>query len=269
VSKLLLRLRAAPDQRLDMSPLTPQRLAGMSRSEIEKIALQTTRRALCVGDIFDVSGDGSESILLAGGSDRFDRVGEGMSAGLITVEGDIGNRPGRRMAGGRLVVKGNVGHWAASGMTAGMVEIDGAAGDYLGGPLAGEIQGMNGGTIVVRGDVGDRAGDRLRRGMIIVEGNAGGDAGARMLAGTLIVLGSVGPGAGYLLRRGTLALGAMRANLGPTFLDCGVHDLVSHKLMGAFVRPLSQAAAQLFAAPLRRYVGDTALLGKGEVFVSL
>jgi formylmethanofuran dehydrogenase subunit C len=66
-----------------------------------------------------------------------------------------------------------------------------------------------------------------------------------------------------------LALGAMRGDLGPTFVDCGVHDLVSHKLMAAFMRPLSQAAAQLFRAPLRRYIGDTALLGKGEVFVSL
>jgi formylmethanofuran dehydrogenase subunit C len=269
VGQLVLRLRAAPDQRLDMSPLTPQGLAGKSRGEIERIALQTTRRAICVGDIFDVSGDSAESIVIAAGSDRFDRVGEGMSAGSIVVEGDVGNRAGRLMAGGQLAVRGNAGHWAASGMTAGTIEIDGSAGDHLGGPLAGEIQGMNGGTVIVRGNVGDRVGDRLRRGMLIVEGNAGDGAGARMLAGTLIVLGSVGPGAGYLLRRGTLALGAIRGDLGPTFLDCGVHDLVSHRLMAAFVRPLSEAAARLFGAPLRRYIGDTALLGKGEVFIAM
>jgi formylmethanofuran dehydrogenase subunit C len=269
VGQLVLRLRDAPDQRLDMSSLTPQRLVRMSRGEIEGIELQTTRRAICVGDVFDVSGDSAETIVFAAGSDRFDRVGQGMSAGLIVVEGDVGNRAGRLMAGGRLAIKGNAGHWAASGMTAGTIAIDGDAGDHLGGPLAGEVQGMNGGIVIVRGDAGNRAGDRLRRGMLIIEGDAGDGAGARMLAGTLIVLGSVGADAGRLLRRGTLALGSLRGDLGPTFLDCGVHDLVSHRLMAAFLRPASQGADRLFGAPLRRYIGDAALLGKGEVFVAV
>ena len=66
----------------------------------------------------------------------------------------------------------------------------GDVGDRLGGPLAGEVEGMNGGMVVVRGDAGERAGDRMRRGMLIVEGDAGEAAGSRMLAGTLIVRGA-------------------------------------------------------------------------------
>ncbi len=71
-----------------------------------------------------------------------------------------------------------------------MIEIAGAADDFLGGPFAGEMAGMRGGIVVVRGDVGERVGDRMRRGTIIVEREAGAYAGSRMIAGTLIMRGA-------------------------------------------------------------------------------
>jgi len=269
VKPLVLRLRAAPEQRLDLSPLAPQRLAGRSAQEIAAIELQTTRRQVRVGDIFALSTGDVEHIVIEGGSERFDRVGEGMNAGSITVEGDVGNQAGRRMAGGRLTIKGRSGLWTASGMTAGIIEIAGDVGDRLGGPLAGETQGMSGGMVVVRGDAGERAGDRLRRGALIVEGTAGADAGSRMLAGTLIVRGGARARTGYLMRRGTIVLGAANGDLGPTFLDCGVHDLVALRLMAAFVSRSSRGAAALLRGSLRRYAGDMAILGKGEIFVAV
>ncbi len=265
---LILRLRAAPEQRLDLSPLAPQRLVGKSAREIAAIELQTTRRRVQVGDVFAQSKGDVEHIVIEGGSERFDGVGEGMNAGSITVEGDVGNQAGRRMAGGRLTVKGRAGLWTASGMTAGVVEISGNVGDRLGGPLAGETQGMSGGMVVVRGSAGERAGDRLRRGTLIVGGNAGGAAGSRMLAGTLIVRGRAGPRAGYLMRRGTIVLGGADGDLGPTFLDCGVHDLVALRLMAAFVSGPSRGAGALLRGSLRRYAGDMAILGMGEIFVA-
>lgn len=265
---LVLRLRVGPEQRLDLSPLTPHRLAGKSADEIRNLELQTTRRPARVGDIFEISGGNAENIIIEGGSERFDRIGEGMNSGSIVVHGDVGSRAGRGMAGGRLTINGSSGHWTASGMTAGSIEIAGNVGDRLGGPLAGEMQGMSGGVVVVRGSAGDRAGDRLRRGFLIIEGNAGAEVGSRMLAGTLIVRGVAGPRIGYLLRRGTLAIGGMQGDLGPTFLDSGVHDLVALRLMAAFVRESSRTAAQMLGGALRRFVGDTALLGKGEIFVA-
>ena len=265
---LVLRLRAAPEQRLDMSSLTPQRLAGKSLREIDGVDLQTTRRAVHVGDLFHVSDGSAEHIVIAGGSERFDRVGEGMSAGSITVDGDVGIRAGRRMAGGRLTVNGNAGHWTASGMAAGFIEIAGDVGDRLGGPLAGEVHGMSGGMVVVRGHAGVRAAHRLRRGALIVEGNAGDDAGSRMLAGTLIVRGAAGARTGYLMRRGTIVLGIASSDFGPTFVDCGVHDLTAHRLMAAHIRESSAKSAELLHVPLRRLMGDMAVLGKGEIFVA-
>jgi formylmethanofuran dehydrogenase subunit C len=268
VSPLVLRLRALPEQRLDMSSLTPQRLAGKSMSEISDIELQTTRRAVRVGDLFHASDGSAEHIVIEGGSERFDRVGEGMSAGSITVDGDVGIRAGRQMTGGRLIVKGNASHWTASGLTAGFIEIAGDVGDRLGGPLAGEVQGMSGGVVVVRGHAGVRAADRLRRGVLIIEGDAGDDAGSRMLAGTLIVSGAVGARTGYLMRRGTIVLGAVRGDFGPTFIDCGVHDLTAHRLMAAYVRDSSAQSAKVLCGSLRRFVGDMAVIGKGEIFVA-
>jgi formylmethanofuran dehydrogenase subunit C len=154
-------------------------------------------------------------------------------------------------------------------MTAGYLEIAGAAGDRLGGPLPGEVAGMRGGVVVVRGAAGDRAGDRMRRGSIIVEGSAGSHAGSRMLAGTLIVRRTAGPMPGYLMRRGTIVLGGAGALISPTFVDCGTHDLIALRLLARFVQVYSKRAASVIGGPLRRLAGDMAVLGKGEIFCPL
>ena len=39
------------------------------------------------------------------------------------------------------------------------------------------------------------------------------------------------------------------------------------RLMADFVAPLSRRAGTALRAPLRRYAGDMAVLGKGEIFV--
>ena len=61
--------------------------------------------------------------------------------------------------------------------------------------------------VIVRGDAGERAGDRLRRGTILVEGRAGAYAGSRMIAGTLSCREEGGALPGYLMKRGTIVLG--------------------------------------------------------------
>jgi len=263
---LVLVMHTNPQQRLDLSPLVPPRLAGKTVAEIGKLELQTDRERVAVGDIFRLSGNDTTRVRIEGATDRLDQIGHEMSGGEIVVEGDVGNQAGRLMRGGRLIIKGNTGHWAASGMRDGYVEITGAAGDRLGGPLAGETAGMRGGLVVVRGDVGERAGDRLRRGTIIVEGRAGAYAGSRLIAGTLVLRRRAGQLPGYLMRRGTIVLADGCDELLPTFVDCGVHDLVAMRLLAAFVKARSVAAAGALRVPLRRFAGDTAVLGKGEIF---
>jgi formylmethanofuran dehydrogenase subunit C len=263
---LVLVMHTRPQQRLDLSPLVPCRLAGKTVAEIGKLELQTDRERVAVGDIFRLSGNDTTRVRIEGATDRLDQIGHEMSGGEIVVEGDVGNQAGRLMRGGRLIIKGNAGHWAASGMRNGYVEITGAAADRLGGPLAGETAGMRGGLVVVRGDVGERAGDRLRRGTIIVEGCTGRHAGSRMVAGTLVLCRRAGRIPGYLMRRGTIVLADGCDELLPTFVDCGVHDLVAMRLLATFVKTQSAAAAAAFRVPLRRLAGDMAVLGKGEIF---
>jgi formylmethanofuran dehydrogenase subunit C len=264
---LVLTLHERPEQRLDLSPLVPHLLAGKSANEIARIELQTTRVRVTVGDAFRLRMGDAQHIRIEGACDRLDQVGAGMSAGAIDVAGDVGIQAGRLMTGGRLMIHGNAGHWTASGMKGGEIEITGSAGDHVGGPLAGEIAGMRGGLVIVRGNVGARAADRLRRGMIVVDGGAGEYAGSRMIAGTLIVRRTAGALPGYLMKRGTIILGEGARALSPTFADCGVHRLVAMRLVAGYLKPYSAATAALLRRPLRRFAGDTAVLGNGEIFV--
>ena len=266
MTPLVLTLRARPEQRLDLAPLVPHRLAGMVAADIERIELQTTRRRVLLADVFSIRMGDAAQIRIEASCDRLDRIGHEMTGGEIVVEGDVGARAGRLMTNGRLTVRGSVGPWAGSGMQGGTFEIFGNAGDRLGGPIAGEIAGMGGGVVVVHGRVGERAGDRMRRGTILVEGDAAAYVGSRMIAGTLVVVGRGGPLPGYLMKRGTIVLGQKSDGLSPTFIDCGVHDLIAARLLAGFIGGYSARAAKLFGRPLRRFAGDMATLGKGEIF---
>jgi formylmethanofuran dehydrogenase subunit C len=152
-------------------------------------------------------------------------------------------------------------------MMGGVIEIAGAAGDRVGGPLAGEMAGMRGGIVIVRKDAGDRVGDRMRRGTIVVEGRAGSHAGCRMIAGTLLVRRRAGAFPGYLMRRGTIVLGGGADKLSPSFVDCGAHDLVAMKLMAGFLAGRGVGVVSALRRPLRRFAGDMAVMGKGEIFL--
>lgn len=265
MSAFIFTLRGEPTQRLDLSPLTPQRLAGLNEKAIASIAINTTREHVAVGDVFSVGMGDAPQIRFEGGGERFDRVGAGMTDGDIAVNGAVGIQAGRLMQGGRLTIGGDAGPWAGSGMRGGVLEIKGSAGERLGGPLAGETAGMRGGVLIVRGDAGARAGDRLRRGTILIDGAAGPYVGSRMIAGTVIVRGRAGPLPGYLMARGTLVLGGGAAALSPTFSDCGVHDLVANTLLANFVRPFSPDLTAILTKPLRRLLGDMAVIGRGEI----
>jgi len=261
-------LRAPPEQRLDLSPLTPERIAGLDQPAIERIALQTTRAPAAVADVFRVRMGDPARIAIEGGSPRFDNVGAAMGGGEILLDGEAGLYAGRRMGGGRLEIRGDAGPWAASGLLGGTVEIGGDAGERLGGPLAGERSGMAGGVLIVRGNAAERAGDRLRRGLIVIEGDAGACPGSRMVAGTLIVCGEAGRLPGYLMRRGTLVLARSSAPLPPTFVPVGGADLVFFRLLARALAPLSRRAARLLAGPAQRFAGDMAVLGKGEILLA-
>jgi len=99
----------------------------------------------------------------------------------------------------------------------------------------------------------------------VLAGRAGAYAGSRMIAGTLAAL-SVGDHPGYGMRRGTLIAGGHGALL-PTFVETGTPDLVFVRLLAQSLKRLGAAQAGLLGGTLRRYSGDLATLGKGELFV--
>jgi formylmethanofuran dehydrogenase subunit C len=265
VKPLTFTLRETPPERLDLSPLTPERLAGMSPREIGEIRLGRSRRALTVGDVFRVSGKEADSVVLEGGSSRFDGVGTGMTAGTLVVTGDVGARAGRAMRGGRLLIEGSAGPHAGSGMRGGWLEILGDAGDHLGGPLAGELAGMNGGVLVVRGSAGACAGDRMRRGVAAVLKGCGDYAGSRMIAGTLVVTGTVGRLPGYMMRRGSILLDRLPEDVSPSFVECGSPDSTFAAVFDRYLVAEGILKRPLLGLRPGKFGGDNAVAGTGEI----
>jgi formylmethanofuran dehydrogenase subunit C len=265
VKPFLFTLRKEPDQRLDLSALTGDRLAGRALKDIEAIEIGTTKASVKVGDVFKLRAGEVTSVRYEGGSERFDGVGAKLLPGFdIHVDGDVGAQLGRLAKGGVITVNGDAGPYAASQNEGALIEIGGDCGDFLAGPLAGELTGMSGGRVIVRGAAGARAGDRLRRGVIVIEGDAGEDLGSRIIAGTVIALGAAAGRVGFLNKRGSIVLG-QPCELGPTYVDCGAHELAYARLLARSLKDESRRAARLLSVKLRRFGGDTAVLGKGEI----
>ncbi|MGX5773190.1 formylmethanofuran dehydrogenase subunit C [Methylorubrum zatmanii] len=260
-----LRLRGEPQERVDLLSITPLTLKALTEAEAGKLAIGTSRRGLTLGDVFEISLDGSDSLVIEGGSSRLDRVGAALSEGSIRVEGDVGQRLGEGMAGGTLTVTGSAGPYAATGATGGTITIEGDAGDHAGGAVYAAKAGLDGATLVIKGRAGDHLGDRMRKGLILAE-SAGAFAASRMIAGTIVVSGALGDHPGYGMRRGTLIAGSHGALL-PTFVETGTPDLVFTRLLAQTLKRLGASQVSLFGGTLRRYSGDLATLGKGELFV--
>lgn len=265
MSGLRLRLKSAPRARLELSCLLPGALLGRPAGELAQMPFE----GATLGDLFDITTDApADSLVLSGTTSACDGIGAKLDGGTLIVEGDAGAYTAHHMKSGRIDITGNVGSWLGAGMKGGLVTVGGNAGDYVGGMLAGEKFGMAGGTIRVAGNIGERAGDRMRRGTIVVKGKAGAAAGSRMAGGTIWAEGGFGAGPGPLMRRGTL-IGPSVEHMLSTFSDCGQHDMVFLRLMSRHVADvLGPLAPPALPAKVRRYAGDMATIGKGELLLT-
>lgn len=261
-------LKTEPSVPLEAETIAPDHFLGKTASEIAALPVLHGNESACLGDFFSVSGDGSAEITLEGDLKRVKWIGARMTQGRITIHGDVGMHLGAGMRGGEIVVHGNAGDWAGAEMAGGLIRILGNAGHCLGGAYRGSPRGMNRGTIVVTGNAGNQVGAAMRRGVIAVGGDIGEFAGAFMIAGNLFVLGRLGARAGAGMKWGSIvALGEV-AELLPTFRYACRYQPV-------FLRPFLRMLAEL-GFPVteahqtgyyRRYCGDLASLGKGEVLV--
>ena len=274
MSGLVITLREPPAQRVDMSALTPDPLAGRKLDFVAAMTLPCGNRKLRVDELFEISGTPVEPrdkarITIRNASPKLDRIGSGMIAGTIAVEGDAGAYAGFGMKGGRLEISGNAGPFAAATMSGGEIAIGGNAGDCLGSALSGDRRGMRGGLVTVAGNAGARVGDHLRRGMLLIAGDAGPYCGARMTAGTIAVLGRAGDFVGFGMHRGTILLAREPARMPATFNDCGSHELHFLSLMVDYAHGRGAAFAALdgFGCRVRRLGGDRGVGGMGEILI--
>ncbi len=268
MTPLTLELHNIPTQRLDLSALTPDRLAGMSAAEISLIPLWMGNRQHTVEDFFSITGEDASQLVLNNAMNRLDCIGADMTSGNITINGDAGVYLGQNMRGGKIHVNGDVAEYAGSGMFGGHIRIEGNAGDFLAAAIPGERKGMRGGAIVVMGNAGDRVGDHLRRGTILIEGNTGDYCGSRMSAGTIIVFGKAGNYVGFGMKRGTILLSNAPDIMLPTFNDAGYHDLGFLVLLLSSLKELdSRYAMNPARKRVQRHLGDLACNGKGEILV--
>lgn len=270
MSALTFTLKHQPAQRVDMSPLVSQKLAGLLPAEIAAITLQNGKRKIRVDELFDVTGSDAQDIVIKNSFGKLDFIGKELDGGRITVDGDAGAYLGLGMKSGEISVSGDAGLYAACEMKKGFLIVNGNAGDFLGAALPGNKMGMKGGTVLVKGNVGQRAGDHMRRGNILIEGNAGDYCGSRMTAGTIAVMGQTGNYLGYAMRRGTLLLWN-QPQASARFNDCGAHTLAFLPILFASFKKFNSKFADSSAAfsRVRRYAGDMSEMGRGEVLVKI
>jgi len=271
MSTLTLTQIATTPQRLNMSAFTPQRLEGLSGSEIARLQIYVGNRREYTGELFAISGAAGERLIIVPAADNLDNLGAGMQRGELRVEGNAGRRAARGLAGGTVEIAGNSGDEAGTGMSDGLLWIGGNAGERLGGPPLGETQGMRGGVIHVLGNAGDRPGERLRRGLILIQGSAGDYCAANIIAGTLAVLGQAGEMAGTGMRRGTLLLTRPPGSFPATFNDNGRHHLGFLPLLLRQLAQLTDLPGPLSvrSARVQRFVGDLGEGGLGEILIPL
>ena len=276
-----LTLHTQPSVPLEAEVLTPDRLAGLSASEIAVLPVMHGNQAATLGDFFHVDvGAGLAPaprvghwqalplrVTIQGDVSRIKRLGEQMTAGLLHVKGNVGMHVGSGMSGGEIIVDGHAGDWLGAEMRGGRIMVKGNAGHWVGAAYRGARKGMLGGEIIVHGNAGAEVGHYMRRGLIAIAGNCGDFAGADMLAGSIIVLGQMGQRAGAGMRRGTI-LAMQGTKLLPTFnFDCHYRP----SFLRLYLQHLRSLGLPITDVQLnshyQRWSGDMLELGRGEILL--
>jgi formylmethanofuran dehydrogenase subunit C len=268
VIEIALALKAAPSLRVDMRGIAPLSLAANPDSIAQHTVWHGNER-VALADLFAIKvrerKESAPTLRLVGDLARFDRIGWAMEGGRIEIDGDAGDYLGALMMTGEIRCTGDAGMFAACEMAGGKMLVDGSVGDFAAATQPGSMEGMRGGAFIVRGNAGERLGDRMRRGLLAVLGNAGDFAASRLVAGTIAIGGSLGAHPAFGMRRGTLLLAQVQPQLTSTFV-ASVHDIsVYWHLLARQISACGGPFEGLGPRLPRRLVGDLAVDGKGEV----
>ncbi|MGN6393217.1 MAG: hypothetical protein ACTHM9_13370 [Gemmatimonadales bacterium] len=241
------RLRAPLGAAADCSAVLAGGWAAVPAEELARRPVRLDGRVVPLGELCAVSGTPDGTIRFTGDWGRAGRLGAGLSEGAVSVESDVGDEVGLGMAGGSIEVRGRAGARAGA-----------AATDAR--------RGMLGGELVIHGAAGPETGALMRRGLIAVGGPTADHAGAGMIAGTIVVFGTTGAAPGLWSKRGSLvALGDVA--IPSTYRYACTYrpphlPLVLRRLEDRYRLPVE---ARHLTGSYRRYSGDLAELGKGEI----
>lgn len=265
-SEVVLSLRAPLESVIEAECIAPDRFATMGEREIAALPMWDGRFSKQLGDFFAVRGERADQVLIEGDVRRVEGIGSAMAGGELRIEWDVGSQLGAGMSGGLIDVRGSAGDGAGSGMSGGTIRIHGNAGKRAGGAPPWASRGMTGGEVIVFGSVGAEAGVAARRGLVVIGGDAGEDTGVSMIAGTVVAMGTVARGAGRGSKRGTIvALDALEVPV--TYRYACTYSPPFIRLLLTYLRTRHglEIEDHHISGRYRRYSGDMAEIGKGEI----
>ena len=264
---ITLTLKEQPSVPLEAEVLSPDVMAGLDHAAIRALPVFLGKRQRRLDDFFDIDGAASDELLLRGDLGKVKWIGRGMTRGRIGVEGNVGMHLGAWMKGGTIEVNGNASDWVGAEMHSGLIRVRGNAGGQIGAAYRGSMKGMRDGTIVIDGSAGLEVGMRMRRGIIVVGGPVRDFAGLQMKGGTIFLLGGAEIRTGAWMIRGTIvSLAPLR--LLPTFSYSCAYNPTFLCLYARYLHRLGiRLPVSADAGAYRRYTGDNATPGKGEILV--
>jgi formylmethanofuran dehydrogenase subunit C len=264
---ITLTLKTQPHVPLEAEVLSPDNLASLDYAAIRALPVYLGKRQCRVDNFFEIEGAASDELEIRGDAAKVKWIGKGMTRGRITVAGNAGMHLGAQMKGGAIEVSGNASDWVGAEMNAGLIRIKGNAGGQIGAAYRGSLKGMTGGAILIDGTAGLEVGMRMRRGLIAVKGPVRDFAGLQMKGGTIFLLGGAELRTGAWMVRGTIVSMAPLQLL-PTFSAASTYQPT---FLRVYVRHLEALGfpvpPELRAGSFQRFVGDTAVPGKGEILL--
>jgi formylmethanofuran dehydrogenase subunit C len=245
---LVARLKAPLQQRADFSEVLVDPWTELAAGEIAQRPVYLERDGrVALGDLFDIKGEPEGRLRFSGELERADRLGAGLARGEVVIEGSVGREAGMGLAGGSL-------------------DIDGNAGPRTGAAPLGFKRGMTGGELIVRGSAGAEAGAAMRRGLLVIVKSAGERTGLGMLAGSVVILGPAGQDTGLWSKRGSVVVLGRVTPPATYAYDCTYQPMFLRLMFNRLSTKYGLSVQRKHLTGLyRRYSGDLAELGKGEI----
>jgi formylmethanofuran dehydrogenase subunit C len=252
---------------LEAEVICPDTMVTLQNDAIRALTVFLGKKQCRLEDFFSVEGEASDELDVRGDLRKVRWIGRGMSRGRIKIDGNAGMHLGAYMKGGTIEVTGSASDWVGGEMSGGFIRIAGNAGGQIGAAYRGSRRGMSDGTIVVKGSAGLEIGMRMKRGTIVIGGPVRDFAGLEMKGGTIVLASGAELRTGAWMYRGTI-ISLAPIPLLPSFLFSS-SDVPT--FVGVYAKHLRGLGVSLPDDPtqgtFKRYLGDTAVIGKGEILV--